>query len=110
MKPIALLLVAFYGGCTLPPLPQANTFTLRGTSMEPTIRDGSQIAIRRVPFESLAVGDVVCYRNLWHKENPTLTHRIVRKTAAGWITKGDGNSHEDVGLVTKSNFVGILKP
>lgn len=42
-----------------------------------------------------AVGDVV----LFHDGGSLVTHRITRRTAAGFVTKGDANNAEDVSPV-----------
>lgn len=58
-------------------------------SMADAIRPEDFIVTRRQ--KSYAVGDIVTYT----AGDTTVTHRIVEKTAAGFITKGDANNTPD---------------
>jgi len=57
-------------------------------SMEPTISPGDVIIIRKQ--NEYNVDDIVTFKN-----NSYITHRIVEKTADGYITKGDANNAND---------------
>ena len=57
-------------------------------SMEPYMKTGDFILVREQA--DYAVGDVV----LFHDGGSLVTHRITRRTAAGFVTKGDANNAE----------------
>ena len=62
-------------------------------SMDPYMKTGDFILVREQA--DYAVGDVV----LFHDGGSLVTHRITRRTAAGFVTKGDANNAEDVSPV-----------
>lgn len=63
-------------------------------SMEPALGEGLIIIGKGVDEDTeLMIGDVCTYETA--DGEPTITHRIVRKTAEGYIFKGDNNSFED---------------
>jgi signal peptidase I len=68
---------------------------IHGISMEPTMQEGDIVLARRVAPESLAVGDVVSFRQRGH----TVVHRIVSIDAQGeslvFTTLGDNNEAPD---------------
>ncbi len=107
----SVLVAACLSGCVQmqTPLPVAPVlFTSRGVSMLPTIHRGQILHVEPCRFEDLQPGQIVTYRNYFFRGEGTLTHRLVRKTAAGWVTKGDNNAHEDTGLCTRETFVGVV--
>lgn len=77
-----------------------------GTSMLPAFPIRCFVEVRQVPYRDLRAGDTVMYRNaFWGPTN----HRLVRKTRAGWVAKGDNNPGCDLGLVTEANYVGVTR-
>ena len=81
-------------------------------SMEPAIPVGSLLMTRQVDIETIAVGDIICFRTqeaeIWGK---IVTHRVVNilQNADGSLlleTKGDANLVVDGYLVSAGNFVG----
>ena len=87
----------------LPRLVGYQMLIVRSGSMEPAIRTGSTVLVRRVPAEDLRVGDVITYERT---DGPpvAVTHRIVEVLDPGppptFRTKGDANSAEDPYVVT----------
>lgn len=77
-------------------------------SMNPHIKKGDEITIKRVSFRSLKVGDVIAFdfENISH----FIVHRIVGKLKVSgrtvFVTKGDSMYAIDPWLVEKSNYVG----
>lgn len=59
-------------------------------SMEPTIDTGDGFLL--VPAGDVTVGDVVTFRS---ESGEFVTHRVVDRTDAGYVTKGDGNPSTD---------------
>lgn len=60
-----------------------------------------------------SVGDVILFEADGHLENDRATHRIVDETAAGYVTKGDGNPATDqelagVSPVTEGQIAGVV--
>jgi len=76
-------------------------FRASGISMSPFIRDNEKVIIEP-PAGTLRTGDVI----LFARENGQLTlHRIVKKTANGYVTRGDANGHHD-GIVPHNAVLG----
>ena len=79
-----------------------------GTSMEPTLHNGSRYLETFPPYATLHVGDVVNYKSPFlHKP---VAHRIVGGWAGKWVTKGDANSSVDRGYCTPKNYIGEVTP
>lgn len=77
-----------------------------GTSMLPAFPVKCLIEVSPVPYRNLRAGDTVMYLNpFWGQIN----HRLIRKTAIGWIAKGDNNARRDLGLVTETNYIGVTR-
>jgi signal peptidase I len=81
--------------------------TLHGRSMRPMIQDGDRLVYETVPFSDLKSGEIVTYQNAFNHEGTT-THRLIRRKANGWVTKGDNNAREDMGLCTAENLRGVV--
>jgi len=67
-------------------------------SMEPAISPGDIVVIHKQ--DDYEVGDIVTYMS-----NSAITHRIVEKTADGYVTQGDANNARDP-EIEKSRIVG----
>ena len=67
-------------------------------SMEPAIAPGDIIIIQRK--SDYDIGDIVTF-----KANSYITHRIVEKTAGGYVTQGDANNARDP-EIEKSSIIG----
>ena len=72
-------------------------------SMEPAISVGSVVLIEPVDPETLAVGDVICFK---FSESTLITHRIVEISDTGFTTKGDANEEPDLSIVRRTSIVG----
>lgn len=70
-------------------------FTVLSGSMEPSIKTGSMVFIRRA--QEYKVGDIITFDVDPNSKIPT-THRIVEKVKDGFLTKGDNNGSRD-GLI-----------
>ena len=57
-------------------------------------------------YETISMGDVIVFRK---GGNATVTHRVVRITADGIVTKGDANNVEDSNPVPYEKVVGHAK-
>ena len=79
-----------------------DTYTLKGSSMEPTFSPGSLILTCQVPAEDLRAGDVTVFSAPWAKVNDDsvlVVHRLIDVSPAegGFrgYTQGDGNNAID---------------
>ena len=108
---LAILLVVFSAisgrnnnGIMLGPFGSAVVLT---GSMEPSIKTGSLILIKKVPDESLKIDDVITFRPL-NNSSVLLTHRIIDIDGEipSFITKGDANKTPDNGYVYTDSIVG----
>lgn len=81
-------------------------------SMEPTISAGELLLCRTVGFETVAVGDIVCYRTeLSQISDAVITHRVVEivtdeSGTTFLLTQGDANLVTDAQLVQREDLVG----
>lgn len=92
-------------GATAPDLSPTTFMPCKGRSMLPEFPDNWWLEVHHPAFSSLKVGDVVVYRNAWMGY---ISHRIVRKDWLGhWITKGDANEREDMGILTEREYIGV---
>ncbi len=77
-------------------------------SMTPAFETGSVIAVQPVDPETLAIGDVITFKNNESSEYPT-THRIVnvnREGGLSFTTRGDANNVDDPLPVSAGNVTG----
>jgi len=68
------------------------TFTVRGDSMLPTLKDGDKVRIVATDPSKLQPGKLVTYVDAG---NQIITHRVVRREGTTLITKGDNRDQED---------------
>jgi signal peptidase len=73
-------------------------------SMEPTIPVGGVVLIKQIGSSTPQVGDIICFKLA--EGQPWVTHRIVKVTEEGFITKGDANDDVDRWIVKRENVVG----
>lgn len=77
-------------------------------SMEPAIRAGETVLIKKGGFEKTQVGDIIVYKN--NEENKYIIHRVTRILEDGTLrVKGDNeytNPSEDNVIITKDNYYG----
>jgi signal peptidase I len=81
---------------------------LAGHSMEPTIADGSLIAIGKVDPARIKVGDIIGF--LAPGFDTRVCHRVIgiARTVDGYgfFTKGDGNGEPDIWVVAPQDVLG----
>ena len=86
-------------------------FVVYTGSMEPSIPVGSIVMVQPVPFEDLAVGDVITFSRPTSPQVP-ITHRVVdierMLDTNAWrvTTRGDANPDPDVWTVASDQIVG----
>ena len=68
------------------------TFTVRGDSMVPTLRDGDQVRIVPADPDKLQREELVTYVDACDQ---IFTHRVVRVEGAVVVTRGDNEDHDD---------------
>ena len=72
-------------------------------SMEPELHTGSICVINQnADYEDMEEGDIIAFKRGAIK----VTHRIIEITDDGFLTQGDANPSPDIGIVTKSDFIG----
>lgn len=78
----------------------------KGESMAPIYGDTTMLVITQLPFDQLAPGMVVAYRN---RRGAEVVHRLVARTRDGaWRAQGINNPEEDAEPVTRLNYVGVV--
>ncbi len=96
-------LILFMGAMIALPHSDYHLLIIRSGSMEPTIKTGSIVIVRRQA--TYAVGDVVTFHD---KERDLVTHRIVRNDGDVYTTKGDANNTADMDAVPHSAVKGVV--
>lgn len=80
-----------------------------GKSMEPTIHAGDLVTISEFPYENLESGMIIARFSISDSEH-VVTHRIIGKLQDGtFITRGDNNELNDIDVMTRENYVGIVR-
>mgnify|MGYP002798693378 FL=1 len=72
-------------------------------SMEPAMPVGS-LAIADSSKTQVSAGDVAAFV----RNGQTVTHRIIRVTDDGYITKGDANENADTGVIQSQDILGTV--
>lgn len=103
---LSVLVLLFAGLLTLPKLVGIEPYVVMSGSMEPAIRTGA-LAFVDTGAGDVREGDIIAFRvSSGEGEAQTITHRVIRRTGEGWITKGDANRTEDAALVSSDQLVG----
>lgn len=73
-----------------------------------TFRPGDCLVVIPISLDDVRVGDVVIFRNLENTshENDVWVHRIVSVRQGRFTTRGDNNSYNDLGFLTKDKLLG----
>lgn len=90
----------FLGGVTQPEVFGYSTAVVVSGSMSGSIEVNDMVVIRR--SDSYQTGDVISFES----GSNLVTHRIVERTAEGFITKGDANNTPDREPVIMDQIVG----
>ena len=70
---------------------------VKSGSMEPAVKTGSICWVNfKADKSKLGTGDIVAFER---GDGQLVLHRIVRCTKKGFITKGDANETQDIGVV-----------
>lgn len=80
-------------------------YTVVSGSMEPVLSPGVFIFVEMKPYQAVKEKDLITFSS----NDEIVTHRVVRKSAEGWITKGDANTIEDQGSIDQNNYIGTVK-
>jgi signal peptidase I len=104
---VALIVFLLLVGATFLPIPgNYKVFTVQSGSMEPHVKLGSLIFVKRA--DNYQVRDVITFKVPGNKN--TVTHRIeeIKTTESGlsFVTKGDANEEADTEETNQSNVVG----
>ncbi|MPQ44401.1 signal peptidase I [Clostridium tarantellae] len=78
------------------------TYTILTGSMSPEIEPGDLVVIKHENPEKLNVNDIITF----NYDNKIVTHRIIEKEEAGFITKGDNNNVEDSEVIKSKDVIG----
>ncbi len=76
-----------------------------GDSMNPHFGDSSLLLVDQVSFERLQSGMIVVYRDA---QGDLVGHRLIEKTANGWVARAANSTKNDPVCVTAQNFVGVV--
>jgi len=104
--------VGIAAAATLPALLGFQGFAVLSGSMEPTIRTGDVVVVRKIEPLDARPGDVVTFRS---PDNPAkiITHRVTLMRATGdtvgFVTKGDANTGTEHWAVPTSGTIGKVE-
>lgn len=82
------------------------TYTVLSGSMEPKFYPGDIVITKHKNKTDIKLNDIVTYKD---SKGVVITHRIIKETPEGYITKGDNNNVEDAEILTKDNIIGEVK-
>ena len=82
------------------------TYTVLSGSMEPEFYPGDIVVVKHKDKTDIKLNDIVTYKD---SDGVIITHRIIKETPQGYITKGDNNNTEDADILTKDNIIGEVK-
>lgn len=92
---ITLMIQSFFNPNEIPDFLGFKSFVIVSESMEPTIRKGDAIFVKKVSQEELKVNDIISFQD----GDSVNTHRIIGITQDNgqtqYTTKGDNNKKED---------------
>ncbi len=80
------------------------SFNAPGGSMLPFIHSGDKIYVSPVSETSIQVGDVLIF--VRPPDNDVIAHRVVRRSADGFLCKGDNVSALNDGWISYGNVLG----
>ncbi len=82
-------------------------FSYRGDSMEGTLRRGDLLLVAPVEFAAVCPGDVIVFGSPEAGGGrPVVVHRVLGRTAAGLVTRGDARARPDSQPVGAACLVG----
>lgn len=82
------------------------SYTVLSGSMEPEFYPGDLVITKYINKTDININDIVTFRD---KDGVIITHRIVKETPEGYITKGDNNNVEDSEIITENNIIGKVQ-
>lgn len=86
-------------------LPQgAFLFAYSGQSMVPTLREPDFLVAERADFQQIQPGDVIIF--MIPESSMVVVHRVIQKTQAGCVTRGDNVSYADPWLIVENHYLG----
>lgn len=81
-------------------------YIIKSNSMEPSIKSGDVVIVKKVPEENIKVGDIITFK----QNTEIITHRISKieeeNNIKKYITKGDNNNLEDSEKITYEGIKG----
>lgn len=100
---ITYILIILYAVVCIPILFQYHPVVVLSGSMEPTLKIGSVIYYKKVPFKTLKKDDIITFQA---NKNELVTHRIVKIENNLIETKGDANKVSDVNKISNKTIKG----
>ncbi len=105
---IAIIFMLFLMAFTTRMLPFVPTIIL-SDSMNPSIRRGDMVVIKRISSENININDIIEYK----VDNIYIIHRVINikhtKNGVVYITKGDNNKSRDAKEVVESQITGKVR-
>ncbi len=83
----------------------AKVMKIAGVSMLPYFGEGAVVVVKPISEMQLRAGMVVVYRNNFGE---TIAHRLIARTATGWVAQGFNNRQADSTLVNSTNLIGVV--
>lgn len=87
------------------PVPGIRPLCVTSGSMEPEIKEGDMVYIRKCQTADVEIGDIIAFET---GNNQLVLHRVVDMKTEEVITKGDANDYNDFAPVISKNIRGKL--
>jgi len=77
--------------------------------MKGTFRPGDHLYVDAVGADVLRPGDIVVFTRESNSSRKEIVHRVICRLPDGLVTRGDAVAHEDYGLVTEPDLLGVVR-
>ena len=102
-----IIAIIIIGLLIIPQLLGYKLYVVKTGSMEPTIKAHSLVYVQtNFNCNDINVNDIIAFK---FSNDELVTHRVVKKSANTFVTKGDANTAQDPQPVKFSNVIGITK-
>ena len=79
-------------------------YTIKGKSMEPTLKEPTVVLVKPLPYKTIESGDII----VMNYRDKLVVHRALKKWGGTWLTQGDGLRSPDIIKANILNYRGTV--